>query len=45
MNIAVLNFYVTLDENESLKQIGEEKYSVSELLKDFSETLGQYLKK
>ena len=45
VNKPLLTFYVTLDENESLKQIGEEKYSVSELLKDFSETLGQFLKK
>ena len=45
VNKPLLTFYVTLDENESLKQIGEEKYSVSELLKDFSETLGQVLKK
>ena len=45
VNKPLLTFYVTLDENESLKQIGEEKYSVSELLKDFSETLEQFLKK
>lgn len=44
VNKPLLTFYVTLDESDSLKQIGEEKNSVSELLTDFSETLVQFQK-
>ena len=38
-----MTFYVTLYESENLKQIGEEKDSVSKLLEDFSETIAQYI--
>lgn len=40
----LLTFYVSLDDVESLKQIGEEKDSVSKLLVDFSEGLMQLIK-
>lgn len=39
----LMTFYVTLYESENLKQIGEEKDSVSKLLEDFSETIAQYI--
>lgn len=39
----LMTFYVTLHENENLKQIGEEKDSVSKLLEDFSETIAKYI--
>ena len=37
----LMTFYVTLHESDSLKQIGEEKDSVSKLLEDFSEMIAQ----
>lgn len=39
----LMTFYVTLHESDSLKQIGEEKDSVSKLLEDFSEMIAQYI--
>ncbi|MDU7008062.1 MAG: type I-E CRISPR-associated protein Cas7/Cse4/CasC, partial [Enterococcus faecalis] len=39
----LMTFYVTLHESDNLKQIGEEKDSISKLLEDFSEMIAQYI--
>lgn len=43
VNKPLLTFYVTLTETDSLKRVGTEKNSVSELLSDFSEALAKLI--